>query len=155
RHALRDVTLEVDGRRAPLALMGVQFPSRREMSEGVGAIRLDLAAEVALVVAGVHQLSFRNAHLPELGVYLAHALVPTTDAIKITSQQRDLLQRGLQVDFRVTPVGAPPRPRWTGLALFGLCLALLFPWRKRLRGLSRRFEDERINPWKTFSKHRP
>src|ERR1044071_4911017 len=42
RRVLQDVALEVDGRRAPLALAGIQFPSRREMHEGTGAIRLDL-----------------------------------------------------------------------------------------------------------------
>jgi hypothetical protein len=68
RRVLQDITLEVDGRRAPLALTGVQFPSRREMNEGIGAIRLDLTAEAALGAAGEHQLSFRNDHLPELGV---------------------------------------------------------------------------------------
>ena len=45
RHVMRDIALEVDGRRAPLALTGVEFPSRREMHDGSGAIRLDLRAE--------------------------------------------------------------------------------------------------------------
>jgi hypothetical protein len=144
RRALHDVALEVDGRRATLALTAVQFPSRREMNEGVGAIRLDLAAEAALGAAGEHQLSFRNDHLPELGVYLANALIPTTDAIKITGQRRDVLQRGLQVDFRVLSADARAWPRWTGVLLFGLCLALLFPQWKRLRGFLRRFAAERI-----------
>jgi hypothetical protein len=125
----------VDGRRARPSLTGVQFPSRLEMSEGNGAIRLDLAAEAALGVPGEHQLSFRNDHLPELGVYLANALVPTTDAIKITGQQRDALQHGLQVDFRVLSADTRAWPRWAGVLLFGLCLA--FPQWRRLR-LNRR-----------------
>jgi len=132
RRVLRDVALEVDGRRAPLALAGIQFPSRREMNEGIGAIRLDLAAEAALGAAGKHQLSFRNDHLPELGVYLANALVPASDAIEITGQQRDALQHGLQVDFRVLSADARAWPRWTGGLLFGLCLALLLTQWKRL-----------------------
>ena len=125
RRVLQNVALEVDGRRTPLALTGVRFPSRREMNEGTGAIRLDLAAEAALGAASEHQLSFRNDHLPELGVYLVNALVPTTDAIKITGQQRDALQHVLQVDFRVLSVDTRAWPRWTGVLLFGLCLALL------------------------------
>ena len=137
---LRDIALEVDGRRAPLALTGFQFPSRREMNEGLGAIRLELAAEAPLGAAGDHQLSFRNDHLPELGVYLANALIPTTEAIKITGQQRDTLQHGLQVDFRVLSADARAWPRWIGVLLFGLCLALLLPQWKRLRGLFRRFD---------------
>ena len=113
------------------------------MKRGNGSIRLDLAAEAALGTAGEHQLSFRNDHLPDLGVYLANALVPTTEAIRITGQQRDALQHGLQVDFRVLPATARAWPRWAGVLLFGLFLALLFPQWKRLRVL-RRFEDEQI-----------
>lgn len=151
RRVLQDVALEVDGRRAPLALTGVQFPSRREMNEGIGAIRLDLAAEAALGTAGEHQLSFRNDHLPELGVYLANALVPPTDAIEITGQQRDALQHGLQVNFRVLSADARAGPRWTGMLLFGLCLALLLPQWKRMRSFLRCYEDEQINAKKLFS----
>ncbi|MBO0726028.1 MAG: hypothetical protein J2P52_10545 [Blastocatellia bacterium] len=145
RRALRDVALEVDGRRTPLTLTGIQFPSRREMNEGVGAIRLDLAAEADFGAGGAHQLTFRNDHLPELGVYMANALVPTTDAIKITGQLRDALQRGLQVDFRASSADGRAWSRWTGVLLFGLCLALLLPRWKRLRRFLRRFVDEWIN----------
>jgi hypothetical protein len=132
RRALQDVSLEVDGRRAPLALTGVQFPSRREMNEGVGAIRFYLAAEAALSAVGEHQLTFRNDHLPELGVYMVNAMVPATDTIKITGLQRDALQHGLRVDFRSLPAAARARPRWTGVLLIGLGLALLFlRWKRR------------------------
>jgi hypothetical protein len=150
RRVLHDIALEVDGRRAPLALTGIEFPSRREMNEGVGAIRLNLAAAAASSAAGGHQLFFRNDHLPELGAYMANALVPATDAIKITGQQRDELQQRLQVDFHVLPAAASALPRWIVAALFGLCLALLFLLGKRLRGFVRRFEDERIAAKKIF-----
>lgn len=142
RRVLQDVTLEVDGRRASLALTGVQVSSLREMKEGIGAIRLHLAAAAALGAADAHQLIFRNDHMPELGVYMANALVPTTDAIKITGQRRDALQHELRVAFRTPSADARDWPRWTGVSLFGLCLALLFPCRKRLRGFFRRKRDE-------------
>jgi hypothetical protein len=132
RRALRDVAIEVDGRRAPLVLTGIQFPSRSEMNEGAGAIRVDLAANTALGAAGEHRLTFRNDHLPELGVYLANALVPASDAIKITGLQRDALQHELRVDFLVTPADARGWPRWPVVLLFGLCLALiLLQWKRR------------------------
>lgn len=132
RRALQDISLEVDGRRAPLALTEIQFPSRREMNEGVGAIRLYLAAEAVLSAAGEHQLTFRNDHMPELGVYMANVLVPATDAIKITGLQRDALQHGLRVDFRSLPADARAWPRWTVILLIGLGLALLFlQWKRR------------------------
>lgn len=134
RRVLQDITLEVDGRRTPLALKGAEFPSRREMNEGVGAIRLDLAAEADLGAAGEHRLSFRNDHLPEFSVYLANALVPATDAIKINGQQRDVLQHELQVDFSALPPDVRAGARRIGVLMFGLCLALLLTQWKRLRG---------------------
>src|SRR5215213_314102 len=73
RRVLRDIALEVDGRRVPLTQAGINFPSRRELKEGRGAIRLAFAAEGALGAAGEHQLSFRNDHLPELSAYLVNA----------------------------------------------------------------------------------
>ena len=141
RHVLQDIALEVDGRPTPLALMGIHFPARREMDEGIGAIRLDLATQADLGAAGEHQLSFRNDHLPELGVYLANALVPATDAIKITGQQRDELQHGLQVDFRVPSSGAHGRPLLTGVLVLGLCLALFLARWKSRRGVLRRSDQ--------------
>jgi hypothetical protein len=140
QRVLQDIGLEVDGQRAPLTLAGIQFPLRHEMNEGNGAIRLNLAAEVTLGAAGEHQLAFRNDHLPELGVYLANALVPASDAIKTTEQHRDPLQHGLQVDFRVRSANTSTQPWWTGvwlislmLLLFGLFLTMFIPRRKRLR----------------------
>jgi hypothetical protein len=137
RRALQDISLEVDGRRAQLALTEVQFPSRREMNEGVGAIRLYLSAEAALTASGEHQLTFRNDHLPELGVYMANAMVPATEAIKITGLQRDALQHGLRVDFRSLPADARAWPRWTIILLIGLGLALLFLQCKRRESSAR------------------
>ncbi|MFN0108464.1 MAG: hypothetical protein ACKVZH_06380 [Blastocatellia bacterium] len=130
RQVLQDLALEVDGHRAPLALTGIQFPTRHEMNEGNGAIRLNLAVEAALNMTGEHQLFFRNDHLPELGVYLVNAMVPQTDAIKINGQQRDALQHGLRVSFSVLAIDGrvwPGRvwPGWIGALLIGLCLALL------------------------------
>ncbi len=139
RRVLQDVTLEVDGRRAPLALTEVHFPAQGEMKEGIGAIRLTLEAEAAFG-AGEHQLSFRNDHLPELGVYLANALVPATTEIRIGGQARDGLQRGLRINFHSTPDVASEWPRRTDVLLFGLCLVLLIPQWKRLRGFWRRSE---------------
>lgn len=126
------VALEVDGRRVPLTITKVQFPSQLEMNEGVGAIRLNLAAEARLGAAGAHQLSFRNDHLPELGIYLANALVPATNAIKINKQERDTLQQELRINFHATPDHWRGRLRWAGVLIFCLCLALLLPQWKRL-----------------------
>lgn len=151
RQMLHDIALEVDGRHAPLALMGIQFPSRRDMNEGVGTIRFDFASVSEIDVAGEHQLSFRNDHMPELGVYLVNALVPATDEIKITGQQRDALQHGLQLDFSVLAADARIWPRWIVVLMLCLSLALLFGQWKRLYGFLFRLKGEQINAKKTFS----
>lgn len=126
RRVLQDSAFEVDGQRTPLTLAGVRFPSRFEMNEGNGAIRLSLAAKSAFGTAGKHQLFFRNDHFPEFGVYLANALVPATNEIKITGQERDAFQRGLRINFQATPSTTHERQYWIGFLLLGLCLALYF-----------------------------
>jgi hypothetical protein len=137
RRVMQDVALEVDGRRAPLALTRAEFPSRGEMKEGVAAIRLELAAEAALGSAGEHRLSFRNDHLPELGVYLVNALVPATSEIKLGAQERDPLQRELRLSFRVAHADTRGPQPWVAVLMLCLCLALLLPlWRRMRRRLT-------------------
>ena len=147
----RDLAREVDGRRASLVLTEVHFPSQREMSEGIGAIRLGLTTEAPTGTAGEHQISFRNDHLPELGVYLANALVPPTDAIKITGQQRDSLQHELRVNFGVRSVDAPAGLHWTGGLLVVIWLALLLKQWKCLYNFLLRLKGGQINAKKTYS----
>lgn len=128
QRVLKDVTLEVDGHRVPLTMTKLQFPSLSEMNEGNGAIRLYLTAEAGLNTAGTHQLSFRNNHMPELGVYLANAIIPATNEIKITGQTRDRLQHNLQISFQTIPVATRDRLRVKDIFfifVFGLCLVLL------------------------------
>lgn len=118
------------------------------MDEGNGSIRLDLAAEAVLSAAGEHQLSFRNNHLPELGVYLVNALAPTTSEIKISGQERDPLQREMRLSFHVTPHVSPADTNgpwlWERVLILCLCLVVLLPLWKRLRQYLRRGNDEQI-----------
>ena len=134
RRVMKDVAFQVDGKDMPLVLTKIEFPTREEMNEGVGAIQLNLTAETAFDAAGEHHLLFRNDHQPEIGVYLANVLVPQTDAIEITGQQRDRLQHEFQVNFRVLSRGdalAPHRSTFAFLLVF--FLVLLLAQRKRLR----------------------
>lgn len=139
RRVMQDVALEVDGRRAPFRLEGVEFPSRQEMDEGVGVIRLDLAADVELNDAGEHRLTLRNEHEPAVSVYFVNALAPTTNEIIITGQERDPLQRELRLGFSVAPaVARGPRP-WTVVLILSLSLLILFPQFRHLGRYARRF----------------
>jgi len=137
QRVVQDLALEVDGRTVPIALIRTQFPSRSEMNEGVGEITLDLTAQAAIGIAGTHQVTFRNRHLPELGVYLANALVPATNDIGITGQQRDALQRELRISVQTVTVNAYGRLRWLGVFIISLFLVLLLLHRKRVWQLAR------------------
>lgn len=103
QRVLHDLALELNGHSLPLTLTSSAFPSRSEIKTGDAPIRLDLSASAPLNVPGDHQLTFRNNHLPRLSVYNANTLIPATNSISITSQQRDPLQHDLKLDFRITP----------------------------------------------------
>ena len=100
QRVLNDLSLELDNRSLPLTLTDVAFPSRTELKTGDAPIILALSADTSFTTSHDHQLTFRNNHLPTLSVYNANPLIPTTP-IKITSQQRDPLQRDLTLHFHL------------------------------------------------------
>ena len=149
RRVSQDTELAINDVNTPLTLTDTQFPTQQEMRAGLGTIRLTLTAAATLSAADHQQLYFRNNHLPELGVYLVNALVPTVNEIKISGQERDPLQRELRLSFHVT---AKDRQRsWTGGLIFCLCLLLLVPQWKRLRQFLRRYNDEKLDAKKIVS----
>ncbi len=98
---LRDLELELDGKRYALKLGSQTFPTRAEMQEGEGIIRLRASTKVPELRVGAHELMLRNHHLPDISVYLANALAPESGAIQITRQARDERQQQYQVSFEV------------------------------------------------------
>ena len=114
------VTLAVDDQPLAMELKDTQFPSRQEMKDGVGVIRLQLAAKASLVTAGRHRVALRNDYRPDIGVYLANALVPKSDTMTVVRQTRDPMQRGLQIDVDVRPAAATSPPRWPLALVVGL-----------------------------------
>jgi hypothetical protein len=136
RRLLRDLALEIDGRPLLLALVRAQAPSWPEMRDGVGTIRLRVAAE-GRVPRGHHQLRFVNNHLPDISVYLVNALVPSMNAISIRGQQRDVRQHSIRLEFDrgVTYPG-------TGWIVFPLGgLVALVVYRRRGTGRARHKPD--------------
>jgi hypothetical protein len=151
RRVWQDIELAVNGVNTPLTLTEMQFPTQQKMREGLGTIRLILTAAATLGAADQQQIYFRNNHVPELGVYLVNALVPTTNEIKIRGQERDPLQRELRLRFHLTPTDTRgPRP-WTGVLMFCLCLLLLLPQWKRLRQFLRRGAEKKMYARKIVS----
>ena len=108
RQVIDSVVLTADGRRGTLAVTGNDFPDRREMTEGIGAVRLRANARIPSAESGRHVLTYLNSHRSESSVYLANALVPTDNRIAITSQRRDPAQHMLTLEYDVA-YGAWPQ----------------------------------------------
>ena len=126
RQMLASVVLIVDGRPVPIALAAASFPQFRDMSLGIGTIRLRATARFPAAGAGLHQLSFLNAHRPESSVYLVNALVPANPHIQLSDPLRDYAQHSLTLDYTV--IANTPAPLYRTFALLELALAgwLLF-----------------------------
>jgi hypothetical protein len=99
---LKEIVLEVDGRKQPLELVSSEFPSLARMSAGLGTIRIEARGAWALP-SGPHALFYRNNHRPDSAVYLVNALIPNTPKIAIGAQHRDSRQREVRVEFSVKP----------------------------------------------------
>jgi hypothetical protein len=130
------MTLEIDGRSLPLEIVNRQFPSSESVMKGEGTVRLELAATTPALASGAHRLLFRNAHRPDIGVYLANALVPSSPHVTLSVQRRDINQRELSVDFVLAGTSAEWLNRWTLVNAGGLIVvAAALWWRSRPRGL--------------------
>lgn len=125
------IRLDVDGAPLRLELVDSRFPTPGSMKGGEGTIRLELAATVPRLRVGRHELSYRNSHHPDIGVYLANALVPTDDRVAVTAQRRDVDQRELTIAFVLR---ADPPAGWSGWLFGGLAsiVAALAVVRRRL-----------------------
>jgi len=96
---LKAVRLESDGQPLRLELSDRRFPAIEAVRRGEGVIRLEFTAAMPPLSPGAHTLRYRNSHRPEIGVYLANALVPASERLTVTAQRRDVDQRELMVDF--------------------------------------------------------
>jgi hypothetical protein len=117
RQVLRSVALSVDGLPSPVTLVDAHFPPFRDMSLGMGTIRLRATAKVRAAGAGHHRISFLNTHRTESSVYLVNALVPANPRIQLGDPQRDIAQHGLTLDYTVA---AKTLPAWALALLAGL-----------------------------------
>jgi hypothetical protein len=123
------VGVEIDGTPIAVDLIDSQFPSVDAILKGEGAIRLQLAAAVPALAAGPHRLRYQNAHHPDIGVYLANALVPTSDRVSVTDQERDVDQRELTIAFVLHPdsgSGSATRMlHWLAIGITGITATLV------------------------------
>ena len=91
--------VEVDGRPLRVQLLAASFPVLDTFWRGDGTIHFQSRALLPPLSAGVHRLLFRNSHRRDVSVYLANALVPESDQVAITGQERDGDQHELTVVF--------------------------------------------------------
>ena len=96
------IEVDVDARSLPVQLGDAKYPDVDAIRRGEGTIRLQLETTVQGLSNGAHQLVFRNRHRSD-GVYLANALVPESDDVAVTRQQRDANQSELIINYVVRP----------------------------------------------------
>lgn len=107
-----DLHLEVNGQARVLRLVGCEVPPLPDLAGGLGTVRLRLEAVEPFVDAGRFSMTFRNDHAPDVSAYLVNALVPTNARIELLGQERDVLQRGVQLAYRVSPEAHVPSWWW-------------------------------------------
>jgi len=73
--------------------------------------------------AGMHHLRYRNGHRPDIGAYLANALVPANDRVTVGSQRRDAVQRELTIEYSLD---ADPATRVRGGLAAAAAAALIW-----------------------------
>jgi len=131
---LSALVLRVDeGPRLPMAMASASVPDAAAMRTGDGVIVLRAVAMASSLSAGSHRLFFRNEHAPANSVYLANALVPESDQVAVTKQDRDGDQRELTITFAIN--GAPASTsRWVWIGLAGTLLATALLSRRRHAG---------------------
>jgi len=127
QRVLADVALRVDDRAYRLTPVRAESPSWPEIRDGMGIIRIEATVHVPLGASGSHRVRFQNFHQPDVSVYLANALVPSTRAVSIAGQDRDPSQQRFDLDIHVTSA----RRVYGWLALQGLVFAALLAYRAR------------------------
>jgi hypothetical protein len=134
---LRAIALDVDGAPLRLDLIDIGFPSIESMLKGEGTATIRAAARMPNLAAGTHHLHYRNTNRPDIGVYLANALVPLDDRVAVTAQRRDADQRDLTVDYTLAAGATTRTSRWllVGLAavLVMVSAAVKHRYRRRTR----------------------
>ena len=124
---LADLDVRLDGAPLSFQLVRVDVPPAGEMRDGLGTIRME-ATGPASARPGQHVIVVRNTHRPVASSYLANALLPEDEAIRVLRQERDATQQTFTLNFEI--VG--DRTNAVGWTLGGAALLLMHAeWRRR------------------------
>jgi hypothetical protein len=96
---VRETELSIDGRRLPAIVVTSSVPDVAALRGGDGVIRISARAGLPALTPGTHALDFRNHHRRDVSVYLANALVPESDRVSVTAQDRDGEQHALTIRY--------------------------------------------------------
>ena len=127
----RAIAVDVDGTPLTVDLTNARFPAVESVRTGSSTIRIELSADIPLLPAGSHHLRYRNSFRPDIGAYLANALVPASDRISITGQRRDFDQRELIVDYVLDGNRTLAARIYYGVSILCVLLALASLWWRR------------------------
>jgi ABC-type nickel/cobalt efflux system permease component RcnA len=101
-----DVSAEIDGVPVDLQATEIEFPSALDLRSGGGVIRFKLHTDLPADHRGDHQFFYQNNHMPDIGVYLVNALSDAPSSVRITNQDRDVLQSSVSLDYAIA-AGTP------------------------------------------------
>jgi hypothetical protein len=136
--------LAVDGRPLTLSAIASTFPGVAALRGGDSPIELRFAATLPSLTSGQHRVSFSNAYRPDIGVYLANALVPEDDRITVVNQQRDPEQRATTIDYAIASTASTMLPVWLFAPAAAAWLLLRSGvWKRRLHRQTYRFGSTR------------
>jgi hypothetical protein len=98
RRFLGDLSLSIDGVALQLKLVSVRFSSIDRLREGLGAIQIELRADLP-AGASDRTLVFENHHRKALSAYLMNSQVPRDRNLRIVAQDRNEDQSVYRPEF--------------------------------------------------------
>lgn len=97
---VRDLSLTIDGRLAPLRLQSWSFASLPDMASGQGESTVTMTATLPHGGAA-HRLTLENRHQQGAAAYLVNALQPDSADVRIAFQRRNYDQSHYEMAFTV------------------------------------------------------
>src|SRR6185436_14356660 len=125
---LSAIAVDVDGTPVRLVRLDHDCPAVDAMLQGNGTLHVRAGAALPHLSEGLHHLRYRNANRPDIGAYLANALVPASDRVVVTEQRRNPNQQELIVDYTVSPAPVAQNGRQLLIVAMGILLTVAF-WR--------------------------
>lgn len=131
------IEMTADGNRLRVTPRSFTFPEAAAFRTGDGVIAIRASAPLPVNTEGAHHLAFDNGYRRDISVYLANALVPETNRVAVTGQERDGVQSRLIITYDV-------RARQTPLLPFAGLIAVIAAIAKNQQKKGRMGGDGRL-----------